>query len=140
MDTILLWAAQVAAAVGWIALLLAPKLGRTSVHVARMIGAALAVGYLALFLSAPEGLTGLIRDYSPRGIGAVFSDPRLALLGWVHYLAFDLWIGSWETEEAWRTGMPHALLIPCLVLTCMLGPIGLLFFLAVRQIRSRRGR
>jgi len=139
-DTILLWIAQGVALLGWLALLLAPKLGRDAIRWARLIGAALSIGYLALFLSAPEGLSGLVRDYTPKGIGAVFSDPRLALLGWVHYLAFDLWIGSWEAEEAARTRMPHGLLILSLVLTCMVGPIGLLFFLAVGRFRSRRPR
>jgi len=139
-DTILLWVAQAVALVGWLALLLAPKLGKSAVRGARMVGAAISVGYLVLFLSEPEGLSGLIRNYSPEGIGAAFSDPRIALLGWVHYLAFDLWIGSWEVEEAWRTSMPHGLLVPCLVLTCMVGPIGLLLFLALRQFRSWRAR
>ena len=54
------------------------------------------------------------------------------LVGWVHYLAFDLWVGAWETEEAERRGMPHAALVPCLALTFLAGPVGLLLFLVLR--------
>ncbi|HMJ92898.1 MAG TPA: abscisic acid-deficient protein Aba4 family protein [Allosphingosinicella sp.] len=61
---------------------------------------------------------------------------ELRLVGWVHYLAFDLWVGSWEVEEAGRTGMGRAALIPSLVLTWLVGPIGLLTFLALRRVSS----
>jgi len=51
---------------------------------------------------------------------------ELLLAGWVHYLAFDLFIGSWEVEDAAANGIPHWLLLPCLFLTLMVGPVGLL--------------
>ena len=66
------------------------------------------------------------------GLAHAFSTPRVMLVGWVHYLAFDLWVGAWETEEAGRRGMPHAALMPCLVLTFLTGPVGLLLFLVLR--------
>ena len=56
----------------------------------------------------------------------------LLLAGWVHYLAFDLFIGAWETRDAMARGVPRLLLAPCLVLTFMLGPIGLLCYHVLR--------
>ena len=131
------WVAHLPALIGWIALLAAPLLGDASIRIGRAAAAVLAVGYLIFFLAAPDGLQALATDYSLAGIGRLFDDPRLLLLGWIHYLAFDLWVASWEAEEGRRLGIPHWQLAPCLFLTFMLGPLGLLLFLAVRG--RRRG-
>ena len=36
-----------------------------------------------------------------------------------------------------RNQIPHLVVIPCLVMTFMLGPIGLLFYLAIRTAKTR---
>jgi len=131
----LFWLAHVPAAVGWIALLAAPLVGPRSVAIARGAGLILALSYLGLFLAAPDGLRSLASDYSLGGIGTLFADPRLLLLGWVHYLAFDLWVASWEAEEGVRSEMSHWILAPCFFLTFMLGPLGLLLFLFLRALK-----
>lgn len=102
------------------------------------MGAALALAYLLLFLASGSAASVLLLDYSLAGLAAFFADPLLRLIGWVHYLAFDLWVGSWEAEEADRLGIGPALLLPSLLLTFMLGPMGLLLFLAL-SARRRRG-
>jgi hypothetical protein len=56
----------------------------------------------------------------------------------VHYLAFDLFVGSWEVRDAQRLGLPHGMVIPCLVLTFLFGPIGLGLFLLLRAGMKRR--
>lgn len=56
----------------------------------------------------------------------------LLLAGWVHYLAFDLFIGSWEVRDAQRHGLSHLLVVPCLALTFLFGPVGLLLYLGLR--------
>lgn len=83
----------------------------------------------------PDGLRALATDYSVDGIASLFTDRRALLLGWVHYLAFDLWVASWEMEEGRRLGLTHWLVAPCVLLTIMLGPLGLLLFLAIRGRR-----
>ena len=137
----LFWIAHIPALIGWIALLAAPLFGRQrAIMIARAAGLVLAIFYLLCFLAAPDGLMGVARQYWVGGLGALFADPRLMLLGWVHYLAFDLWVASWEAEEGARLGIPHWLLAPCYFLTFMLGPLGLLLFLVVRANRRRSGR
>ena len=71
-------------------------------------------------------------------VSALFNDPWLLLAGWVHYLAFDLFIGAWEVRDSQRMKIPHLLVVPCLLLTFLFGPVGLLLYLALRGIRSRR--
>ena len=54
---------------------------------------------------------------------------KLLLAGWVQYLAFDLFIGAWQVRDARTQGISHLLVIPCLLLTFLFGPAGLLHFL-----------
>lgn len=65
---------------------------------------------------------------SLEGVGKLFQNPKALLAGWVHYLVFDLFVGTYEYQQAPLVGMPHWVLIPCLFLTLMLGPLGFLLF------------
>jgi len=67
----------------------------------------------------------------------LFSNPWLLVAGWIHYLAFDLFIGCWEARDAIKNGVPFFLVAPCLVLTFLFGPAGLLLYFAVRMFRTR---
>jgi len=70
-------------------------------------------------------------------VAALFSQPGLLLAGWVHYLAFDLFIGAWEVRDARRHSVSHLLVIPCLITTFLLGPIGLLAYVILRVTKAR---
>ena len=138
MDLELLFVvANAAALAGWLPLFLGMR-SRGGIGYARLVAVLLAVGYLILFLLYAGEARVLAGNYSLQGIGAFFSHPALQLLGWVHYLAFDLFVGSWEAEEAQRAQLPHLLVLPCLVLTFMLGPIGFLAFMLLRRCKGRR--
>jgi hypothetical protein len=71
-------------------------------------------------------------------VRALFSNDWLLLAGWVHYLAFDLFIGSWQVRDAQKHLIPHLLVIPGLILTFFFGPIGLLLYCIVRLVRIKR--
>lgn len=68
-------------------------------------------------------------------VAALFGNPWMLLAGWVHYLAFDLLVGNWEMRDATERGVPYALVLPCLVLTFLFGPVGWLLYLGVRRVR-----
>ena len=97
-----------------------------------MIGLAYA-GLIARFWGeAPGGFSSLDE------VSALFGHRGLLLAGWLHYLAFDLFVGAWEVREAGRVGLPHWMILPALALTFLFGPLGLLVFLALRAARLRR--
>lgn len=75
---------------------------------------------------------------SLREVALLFEHDWMLLAGWVHYLAFDLFVGSWQVRDARRLGIPHAAVLPCLVLTLFLGPVGWLLYLGVRTAVARR--
>ena len=133
---LLFWIAHGVAVAGWLPLMVWPGASELPIRIARWAAAGLAVGYAVLFLiAAPEGSV-LAANYSLEGVRAFFFQRELVLLGWVHYLAFDLFVGSWEAEEARRLGIPRQVLFACLLLTFLLGPLGLLAFLAARSNRN----
>jgi hypothetical protein len=126
------WIAHAPALAGWLALLLVRN--EKGVWFARYAAVALAVGYAIIFFSSAPETSVLARDYGMRGVAAFFARPELLLLGWIHYLAFDLFVGSWMVEEGRRIGVPPRVMVPVLILTAMLGPLGLLAFFAARSV------
>lgn len=71
------------------------------------------------------------------GVMIGFSVPHIVVAGWIHYLIFDLFVGAWETRDAQRRGIPHVLVLPCLIATWMIGPVGLLLYVLLRFFRTR---
>lgn len=80
---------------------------------------------------------------TPGGFGSLdavqslFSNRWLLLAGWVHYLAFDLFAGSWQVRDAREHGIPHLLVVPGLVLTFLFGPLGLALYFVIRLVKVR---
>ena len=68
----------------------------------------------------------------------LFTDKTAVTAGWVHYLAFDLLTGIWIKKNAQKYNIHHLILVPCLLLTFMLGPIGLLLYLLARLIKTKQ--
>ena len=62
----------------------------------------------------------------------LFDDAGATLAGWVHFLAFDLLIGWLIARHAINCQTPVFLVVPCLFLTFMFGPTGLLLYIAIR--------
>lgn len=122
----------------WLLLIVAPKWSWTQklVHHA-WIPALLAVAYIYAFVQgqpSPEG--GGFGSLAQ--VQILFQQPWILLAGWIHYLAFDLFVGAWEVRDAQRLGVNHLLVIPCLGLTFMAGPVGLLLYFLFRYAAKRR--
>jgi hypothetical protein len=127
-------ASGAAAGVGWLLLIFAPGWRTTRIVAGALIPLAIALLYLVLIVRFMPGAQGGFGSLSE--VGALFSQPELLLAGWVHYLAFDLFIGAWQVRDAGRHGVAHALVIPCLIMTFLLGPIGLLAYFGVRAWKA----
>ena len=127
--------ANLAAMAGWLLLAAAPGWRRTQQIAGLLLPLALAVAYIALlaaFWGRAEGGFG-----SLEGVATLFETPGLLLAGWVHYLAFDLFVGAWEVRDARARGVRHVFVLPCLLLTFLFGPAGFAAYLAVRRAAGR---
>ncbi len=125
------------ALLGWIVLVIAPRWRPASRAICGgAIPLLLAVAYIVLIVTRWPGQGGGFGSLA--GVAQLFSDRGLLLAGWLHYLAFDLFIGAWEVRDATRRQVPHALVVPCLALTFLFGPAGLLLYFSVRSLAGRR--
>ena len=102
-----------------------------------IIPALLAIAYGLLirtgFGEAEGGGFGSIAE-----IRALFASDSALVAGWLHYLAFDLFVGSWIVADGLKRGIPALLILPCLPLTLLFGPLGLLLFILLRLAFARR--
>jgi hypothetical protein len=60
------------------------------------------------------------------------------LAGWLHFLAFDLFVGAWIVCDARMRGLPFLLALPCLPFAFLFGPVGFVAWLGLRWIASLR--
>lgn len=101
------------------------------------VPAILAVAYVLLiragFSEAQGGGYGSIEE-----IRALFASDSALVAGWFHYLAFDLFIGCWIVRDGLERKLHPLLILPCLPLTFLFGPAGLLLFLIIRLALHRR--
>ena len=121
----------------WLLLIAAPR-WRWTGRLVRSGAASLLFALVYAVLIVP-GLTGAEGGFGTLAeVGKLFEHPTARLAGWVHYLAFDLFVGVWETEDARRAGIRHALVVPSLILTFLAGPAGLLAYLVTRALAARQ--
>jgi hypothetical protein len=122
----------------WIALMILPGRQWVTGIVTSTVVLLFAIVYVAIvattFGRTPGGFSTLV------GVATLFSNPWALLAGWIHYLAFDLLIGTWETRDAREHGVPRLLLVPCLLLTFLFGPAGWLLYRGVRLAKSSQMR
>jgi Domain of unknown function (DUF4281) len=128
-------ACSLIAVIGWAALLIAPLARDRLIAIARIVALLLCVLYIAQMLTITEATGGSFSTLA--GVTLLFGKAGNVMMGWTHYLAFDLFIGSWEVEDAQKRGIPHWILIPVLLLSFMLGPIGLLTYFIIRTAKTR---
>jgi Kef-type K+ transport system membrane component KefB len=132
-------AANVIAIVGWLLLAIGPGWGITRrIVLSGILPLFLSIAYLVLivlFFGRAEGGFGSLAD-----VMKLFTNEWAMLAGWIHYLAFDMFIGAWEVRDAQERGVSHILVIPCLVLTFLLGPIGLLLYHIIRYFAANGGK
>lgn len=124
------------APIGWLLMAVAPKWTWTRKLILS--------GLLPLLLSLPY-LTIIVTTFgdsggdfgSLAGVMKLFESPWAVTAGWIHYLAFDMFIGAWEVSDSQKHGIAHWKVIPCLVLTFLFGPIGLLCYSVLRYAKTR---
>jgi hypothetical protein len=125
--------ANTTALVCWLVLVFLPK--RTAPVLRFAVPMVMALLYVWALATAPKNPDGGFGSLVQ--VKALFSQDRVVLAGWVHYLAFDFFIGCWEVMDAQQRGIKHLMVVPCLFLTFMFGPAGLLLYFGLRAALGR---
>ncbi len=122
------------AIIGWLLLAILPNTKITKILVRSGLWSfVLSFSYFVV-LATHFGSEGNFK--SLQGVAQLFSNSWVLLAGWIHYLAFDLFLGIWETKEAESLGISRWVLVPCLFLTLMFGPVGFLIFQTIRWVKG----
>lgn len=129
--------ANLAAMIGWVALIFLPRWSWLIVALRLGVIGLLSVAYATLIFVFAAGAKGAGFS-SLAGVAALFAVSPLLLAGWIHYLAFDLFVGTVIAEKSDAHGLSRILQTPILLATFMLGPLGYLIHIASLTLPARR--
>lgn len=104
------------------------------------ICAAPAALYAALVIPRFAEVWQAVSNPELSGIAALLGSPVGATVAWLHFLAFDLFVGRWIYLDGRERGIAFWVMAPALFLTLMLGPCGFLLYLIARYARSYQRR
>ncbi|GAB5448540.1 ABA4-like family protein [Gymnodinialimonas sp.] len=114
-----------AAMIGWTLLVLGPRrFGWVNAIPLWIIPAGLSAVYGALIFSRFSGIGGGFDSLA--NVAILMSNDWALLAGWVHFLAFDLFVGAVMAARMDRVGVGRLVQAPILGATFMLGPLGFL--------------
>ena len=121
---------------GWLCLLFSPLMPKWADWIAGLaLPIILSLGYVILLVSPSSDSAGGFGTLAD--VMVLFSYEQAALAGWVHFLAFDLFVGAWVCRTARAETVSFWLVAPCLPVVFLFGPAGLLAFQVIRAVRHR---
>ncbi|TAF99319.1 MAG: DUF4281 domain-containing protein [Cytophagia bacterium] len=124
----------------WVMYIFAPKWYLTQLHLKYpIVPILLAIAY-ALIIIPNLGLIGEANFSSLEGIKKLFSNMKsdwFVTAAWFHYLCFDLWVGGWIVSDSQANQLKSIYIIPCLLFTFMLGPVGFLGYWILKIISKQ---
>ena len=124
----------------WLLLILGPNWRTTQLVVHSgiyplVLGAVYSVGLIAsIFFGVHAEGVGMS---SISAVSALFDHPNGVIVGWTHYLVFDLFVGAWIGRDAMRRDMPRLAVAACQLATFLFGPVGLMAYMLVRLSRGQ---
>ena len=123
------------ALIGWILLLVFPKWAMAETLIISVVVVLLCAMYVYILfivknIPGEKYPKGNFRTLE--GVVNLFKNPRGVLIGWIHYLAFDLMIGLYIKNDAEALGINLWYILPCQLLTLVFGPAGFLSYLLLR--------
>lgn len=137
-------AANMLALVMWAGLILLPRWPALLSAVLYLGVGLLCLAYTALLIGIvsggldPVGGQAATMDFtSIAGVRSIFASDGGLTVGWIHYLAFDLFVGLWIARDADAKRFARLVQAPVLLATFLAGPLGLLLWLAIRERRAK---
>jgi hypothetical protein len=122
--------------IGWILLLFAPTWKYTQSIVLNGIIIVFAVLYT--FMLAVD-----IANFDPNSfstlenVKALFQNDNAVAAGWLHYLAFDLFVGAFIVKESQKNEISRWIYTLILPFAFMFGPVGYLLFFVVKTFKTK---
>jgi len=129
------WAGQ-ASFYGWVILIFLPRIKVLFCLPQYLIPFGISLLYAGLILVHYFGSAGGFGTLQK--VRVLFENDYLLLAGWIHYLAFDLFIGAWIAKKADLLSLSRFIQGPILLATYIFGPLGLALFLIINAMHSNQ--
>ena len=122
----------------WILLIVVPKWKATRFLIDyKVVPVVLALVYAIYIIQSV--ITGPAMDFgSLNAVMELFTVENAVLAGWLHYLVFDMLVGMWMLEQNKVLNIHPVIMVPCLIGTFMMGPVGFLLFMGARSFNKRK--
>ena len=129
--------ANTLALVAWIALSVAPYNAQVQKWVLGGVVLILAGLYAILFVGSFDG--AMMSELATLdGLMGLFSNKQAVVLGWTHYLAFDLVAGIYIVRNAQTHEISSRAILPFLWFTFIAGPLGWFMYVVFRVLKTKR--
>jgi len=70
-------------------------------------------------------------------LSELFKDQTFLLMFWVHFVSINLFTGGWIVKDSQRLSINKILLIIPLIVTYLIGPLGLLLYWLIRMFHAK---
>ena len=121
---------------GWLLPLIAPKWKYTSRISTYICVLMLSVIYSIIIIHSLSGFDW--RSFSTlQNVRKLFQSDETLLAGWIHYLAFDLFMGVYILKKTQELKIPHLFNLFLLPLTFLFGPLGYTVFMSIKIYKSK---
>lgn len=97
----------------------------------------LGIVYILLAATVLPDFVATFSGPTPAGVAEFLATPTGVTIGWVHFLAFDLFVGRWIYRDSRERGISAWLVALPLLLTFLAGPTGLVLYLPLRAAMRR---
>jgi hypothetical protein len=125
----------------WILMILAPHWGWTRrIMRARWAPMIPAAAFVVLLVPEIDDLLSLFMRPDLAILAGILEKPQGAIVAWLHFLAFDLFVGRWAYLDGRERGIPALIMSPVLTLVMLLGPVGYVAHMGVRALHEAGGK
>ncbi|MFT4733747.1 MAG: hypothetical protein ACI9DJ_002357 [Algoriphagus sp.] len=121
---------------GWLLLFIVPNWKHTQTLVLNGIILVLAILYSFMILK-DIGNFEMDSFSSLVNVKALFAQDGAVAAGWLHYLAFDLFVGAYVVRRSKQLNISRLIYSLILPFTFMFGPLGYLLFVIAKAIKTK---
>ena len=90
------------------------------------------------YLSSYEFLTNFDLYLSISNLSKLFSNETFLMLFWIHFVSINLFTGGWIVKDSQKFGINKIILFLPLLITYLIGPLGILVYWIVRIFYAKR--
>ena len=109
----------------------------TSIFPILILGGAYVFIIYKSFLNSYDFIGNFNLYLNLNSLSELFKDQTFLLMFWVHFISINLFTGGWIVKDSQRLSINKILLIIPLIVTYLIGPLGLLLYWLIRMFHAK---